>query len=88
MHTDVWGPTQNVSLGDSKYFVMFIDDYLRKLWVYFMKEKSDVFEHFKTFKDAVEIETGLKVKCLKSDGGGEYISNESSNLLRSHGIKR
>ena len=67
---------------------MFIDDYSRTLWVYFMKEKSDVFEHFKTFKTTVETKTGLKVKCLRSDGGGEYLSNEFSNFLRSHEIKR
>ena len=53
-----------------------------------MKEKSDVFEHFKTFKAAIETKTGLKVKCLRSDGGGEYLSNEFRNFLRSHGIKR
>ena len=88
MHTDVWGPTENVSFGGSKYFVTFIHDCLRKLWVYFMKEKSDVFEHFKNFKTVVETETSLKVKCLRSDGGGEYLSNEFSNFLRSHGIKR
>ena len=56
--------------------------------MYFMKEKSDVFEHFKTFKAVVETETSLKVKCLRSDGGGEYLSNEFSNFLKSHGIKR
>ena len=50
--------------------------------------KSDVFEHFKTFKAAVETETGLKVKCLRSDGGGESLSNEFSNFLKFHGIKR
>ena len=53
-----------------------------------MKEKSDVFEHFKTFKAAVETETSLKVKCLRSDGGGEYLSNEFSNFLKFHGIER
>ena len=88
VHTEVWEPTQNVSLGGSKYFVTFINDCSRKLWVYFMKEKSDVFEHFKTFKAVVETEIGLKDKCLRSDGGGEYLSNEFSNFLRSHGIKR
>ena len=30
----------------------------------------------------------MKVKCLRSDGGGEYLSNEFSNFLTSHGIKR
>ena len=38
-----------------------------------MKNKSDVFETFKKWKAMVEIETGLKVKYLRSDNRGEYI---------------
>ena len=38
-----------------------------------MKNKSDVFETFKKWKAMVETEIGLKVKCLRSDNGGEYI---------------
>ena len=47
VHTDVWGPAQVSSLGGSRYFVSFIDDASRKLWVYFLKHKSDVFDVFK-----------------------------------------
>ena len=39
----------------------------------FLKNKSDVFETLKKWKAMVETETGLKVKCLRSDSGGEYI---------------
>ena len=46
VHIDVWDQTKNSSLGGSKYFTAFIIDYSRKLWVYFMKEKSKVFMHF------------------------------------------
>ena len=38
-----------------------------------MKNKSDIFETFKKWKVMVEIETYLKVKCLRSDNEGEYI---------------
>ena len=43
------------------------------MWVYFLKNKSDVFETFKKWKAIVEKEICLKVKCLRSDNGGEYI---------------
>ena len=43
------------------------------MWVYFLKNKFDVFETFKKWKIMVETKTGLKVKCLRSDNGGEYI---------------
>ena len=41
-----------------------------------MKHKSDVFGTFKTWKAKVENQTGLKVKCLRSDNGGEYDKSE------------
>ena len=50
----------------------FIDDTARKVWIYFLKEKSEMFDVFKKWLAQVENEIGLKLKCLKSDNGGEY----------------
>jgi hypothetical protein len=72
VHTDVWGPTQASSLGGSCYYVTFIDDENRKTWVYCIRKKSDVFYTFKKWKALVENETGKRLKCLRSDNGGEY----------------
>jgi transposase InsO family protein len=68
--------------------VSFIDDHTRKVWVYFMKHKGEVFQHFLNFKAMVEKEKGVSIKCLRSDGGGEYFSNEFSEYLKEHGIQR
>jgi len=46
VHSDVWGPTNTASMGGCRYYVSSIDDHTRKVWVYFMKEKSEVFTHF------------------------------------------
>jgi Integrase core domain/GAG-pre-integrase domain len=86
--TDVWGPLQVSSLKGSQYYVTFIDDSTRKLWVYFIKNKSDVFEIFKKWKCLVENETGLKLKCLRSDNGGEYCSKEFDEYCAVNGIRR
>ena len=74
VHTDLWGPSLVASLGGSRYYITFIDDSRRKVWVYFLKNKSDLFETFKKWKAMVETETSLKLKCLRSDSGGEYIN--------------
>ena len=47
VHTDLWGPSPVASLGGSRYYITFIDYSSRKVWVYFLKNKSDVFETFK-----------------------------------------
>ena len=39
VHTDVWGSAQVFSLGGSCYYVIFINDATRKVWVYFLRQK-------------------------------------------------
>ncbi|RVX16420.1 Retrovirus-related Pol polyprotein from transposon TNT 1-94 [Vitis vinifera] len=87
VHTDLWGPSPVASLGGSRYYITFIDDSSRKVWVYFLKNKSDVFVTFKKWKVMVETETGLKVKCLRSDNGGEYIDGGFSEYCAAQGIR-
>ena len=88
MHTNVWGPTQVSSLGGSRYYVTFINDATRKTWIYCIQNKSDVFDTFKKWKALVEIETGKKLKCLRSDNGGEYCSIDFDRYCSEHGIHR
>ena len=76
------------SLGGCSYFVTFIDDFSRKVWVSMLKRKSDVFDKFQIFKNFVENQKGLKIKCLRTDNGGEFCSAEFNNFCRDHGIKR
>lgn len=74
VHNGVRGPTLVDSNGNTMYFSMFIDDSTRKVWVYFLKKKSNVFSIFRTWKLIVENQTGLHVKCLHSNNDGEYNS--------------
>ncbi|MCO5555990.1 hypothetical protein L7F22_009534 [Adiantum nelumboides] len=75
-------------MGGCRLYVTFIDDCSRKVWIYFMKEKSEVFTHFQNFKAMVEKQTGNFVQCLRSDGEGEYFSNKFNNFLKKHGVQR
>ena len=47
VHTGVWGKTSVFSHGGSLYFVTFINDSSRKVWIYFLKHKPDVLDVFK-----------------------------------------
>ena len=75
IHTDLCGPTQTRSYYGERYFILFDDDFFRMMWVAFLKEKSEAFEKFKIFKAKVENESRLKLKCLRSDRGGEFTSD-------------
>jgi hypothetical protein len=54
IHTDICAPITLESFSGKKYFITFIDDYFRKTWFYFLKEKSEAFKVFKKFKVMVE----------------------------------
>ncbi|KAL0410575.1 UNVERIFIED_CONTAM: Retrovirus-related Pol polyprotein from transposon TNT 1-94 [Sesamum latifolium] len=88
IHSDVCGPITPCSLGKNRYFLLFIDDYSRKTWVYFLKEKSEVFGTFKKFKAMVENQSGFRIKALRSDRGGEFTSNEFKVFYEQNGIHR
>jgi hypothetical protein len=53
-----------------------------------MKHKGEVFQHFLNFKAMAEKEEIMSIKCLRSDGGGKYFSNEFCEYLKEHGIQR
>jgi transposase InsO family protein len=76
VHYDVWGPVRTASQGGHMYFVIFIDDFSRKVWVYFVRHKSETFAKFKLWKAEVENQIGKKVKCLRIDNGIEYTNDE------------
>ena len=86
VHSDVCGPMPTNSLGGKKYFVTFVDDYTRFCSVYFMRNKSEVFNMFKEFELRVSNECESSIATLRSDNGGEYLSEEFESYLTSKGI--
>jgi hypothetical protein len=45
LHMNIVGPSRIRSMG-GKWYVLVIDDYSRYSWVFFLKSKDEVFEHF------------------------------------------
>ena len=60
----------------------------KKVWFYFLRQKSNVFQIFKKWKCFIENETRNKLKCLRSDNGGEYCSYEFEDYCFANGICR
>ncbi|GKB37839.1 retrotransposon protein, putative, ty1-copia subclass [Tanacetum coccineum] len=86
IHTDVCGPFRTVSREGASYFITFTDDFSRYGYVYLMKHKHEVFETFKVFQNEVENQLGKKIKVIRSDRGGEYLSHKFVNHMKSCGI--
>ena len=86
VHTDLCGPMPTLSVNGAKYILTFIDDATRYITTYFIDNKSDTFDRFRTFKAFAEMQSGRKLKILRSDGGGEYVNTEMRKFLIKHGI--
>ncbi|KAJ9541893.1 hypothetical protein OSB04_028399 [Centaurea solstitialis] len=86
IHTDVCGPFSHVARGGYQYFNTFTDDFSRYGYVYLMRHKSETFEKFKEYQNEVQNILDKRIKFLRSDRGGEYLSDEFDNHLMECGI--
>jgi len=86
IHYDVCGPFEVKSVGGNRYFMTFIDDFTRKLWIYLLAKKDEVFGVFKKFRLLVQNESGEMISRLRTGGGGEYTSTEFNNFCSSNNI--
>ena len=54
IHYDVYGPLSTTSTNKHKYYVIFVDDFSWKCWIFFMQNKDQTFSKFIEFKALVE----------------------------------
>jgi len=73
VHADLCGLISHASNNNKRYILSFVDDYSRKTLVYFLHEKSETFNTFKSFKACVEKETISFIACLRTNRGGEFM---------------
>lgn len=87
VHYDVYGPFEVRSNEGNYYFLTFMDEFTKYMWIYLIERKSEVFTQLKKFKLHVEKQSGCKLKKLRTDGGGEYTSREFARFCNEESIK-
>ncbi|RVW98117.1 Retrovirus-related Pol polyprotein from transposon TNT 1-94 [Vitis vinifera] len=85
IHSDVWGPSPVASIGGSRYFVVFIDDYSRYSWIFPMKSRSEILSIYSNFAKMVETQFSKRIKTFQSDNALEYTQHAFQALLHSYG---
>ncbi|XP_068655801.1 uncharacterized protein [Aristolochia californica] len=93
VHTDICSP--DMDSHGHKYFISFIDDYSRYVYLYMLYNKNEALDAFKIFKVEVETQCSKEIKIMRSDRGGEYYGRYPKNgqvprpfakFLQDHGI--
>jgi hypothetical protein len=85
--SDICGKILTRSHQGFEYFVTWVNDKSRRVSVHGLHHKSEIEEALKAFVSGAEVETGMAVHTLCSDGGGEYTADNVQKYLRQKGIK-
>lgn len=85
-HTDFCVHFKTMSTYCERYYITFTNDVSHFGCVCLMKHKNEAFEKFKMFESEVENQLDKIIKILRSDRGGEYLSQDFQDHLRSRGI--
>jgi len=68
--------------------VSFTDDHTPYTCLYLQSAKSETFESYKTYEAWLQTQHDTQVKHLRSDRGGEYLSDEFSQHLKTRGTEQ
>jgi transposase InsO family protein len=89
IHADICGPIRTPSISNNRYFLLFIDDYSRMIWIYLLDKKSEAFSiFFFQLKTFVKKQSGCQMKTLRIDRGKEFIYKLFLDYCKKNGIQR
>ena len=77
IHTDICCP--NIDGSNPRYFITFIDDFLRYMYIYMLHSKKEALKAFKVFKVEVEKQCRKQIKVVRSYRGGKYYVRYTEN---------
>jgi hypothetical protein len=86
IHMDVCGPVRETSLGGSRYFATFLDDYSKLSVVVPMATKADVADTVKRTINLLETQSGQQLKAVRTDNGGEYLNANLRDYFAGKGV--
>jgi transposase InsO family protein len=89
IHTNVWGPAPVATRRGRRYFITFTDDATRFTLTYLLVAKSDALSNYQQFEAWARTQNHCPViKVLRSDRGGEYLSEAFDRHLAAAGTAR
>jgi transposase InsO family protein len=85
---DIVDPSWVCSMGDKWYVLVIIDDYSHYSWVFFLKSKDEVFEHFQSLALRLNNEHSNCLKVIRSDNETEFRNASFNQFCLEHGVHR
>ena len=94
VHADIAGPFVQSAAGGYQYALVFVDDFSRYKWVYFMRKKSEAPDYTRTFIGSFNsliakrfgADESFTVAAIHTDNAGEFLSREYADLLDAENV--
>jgi transposase InsO family protein len=86
LHMDIVGLSWVRSMGGKWYVLVIVNDYSRYSWVFYLKSKDEVFEHFQSLTLRLNNEHPNCLKAIRSDNGTEFRNVSFDQFCLEHGV--
>jgi hypothetical protein len=86
VHDDLCGPISSATLRGNTYFLLLVDNLSRYMWVAVISSKDRAVTAIKDIQERAEGESGLKLKALRTDCGGEFTAIEFTDYCAVEGV--
>lgn len=86
VHMDIAGPDEIVGWDGSRYFAVFVDDFTRFTNVFLLKDRTQVLDALKRYRQLTEGRSGHRMGELRSDQARELLSREFEGYLTENQI--
>ena len=87
IHSDVWGrPATVPNISGAQWFILFVDDCTRVVWLFLMKHKSEVSTIFPSFYNMIKTQFGVEIKRLRSDNAKDFFNQSLTTFFQQKGI--
>jgi hypothetical protein len=86
LHMDTVDPSQVRSVGGKWYVLVIVDDYSHYSWVFFLKSKDEVFQHFWSLALRLNNEHPNCLKAIRNDNGTGFRNASFNHFCLEHGV--
>ena len=85
IHFDIWGLSPTTTVGESKYFVIFVNDFSRYTWIYLMHNRSKLTQIYRTFAQMISTQFSKPIKIFCTDNAMEYRNSQFLDFIHTQG---
>jgi hypothetical protein len=85
IHSDIWVPSPTTTVCGSKYFIIFVDDFSRYIWIYLMHNHSKLTQIYRTFAQMISTQFSKTIKIFCTDNAMEYRDSQFLDFIHIQG---